>query len=88
MSLSERPHFLALRQEHGFTSQQVAQEAGLSLSEEYRAEIGCAVEAEVAERVRAAFSRLTGQTWSLAEMAVTTQKEASYEQHRSFSHLS
>lgn len=88
MVQSERPRFLALRLEHGFTSQQVAQEAGVSLSEEYRAEIGCTVEAEVAERVRAAFSRLTGQAWSLADMAITTRKEASYEQRRSLSYLS
>lgn len=79
--MSERSRFLALRREHGLTSQQVAQEADLPLSDEYKAEIGCIVEADVAERIRAAFSRLTGQTWSLAETAIATRKEAAYEQH-------
>jgi len=71
MPPTERPRFLVLRQNSGLTSQQVAQEAGLPLSEEYRAEIGSAVEPDVAERVLAAFSRLTGKTWTLAETAIT-----------------
>jgi transcriptional regulator with XRE-family HTH domain len=46
--MTERPRFLTLRREHGLTSEQVAKEAGLTLAEEYRAEIGSAVEPDVA----------------------------------------
>ena len=74
MQTTERPRFLVLRQNSGLTSQQVAQEAGLPLSDEYRAEIGCVVEADVAERVRAAFSRLTGQRWTLTELAIALRQ--------------
>ena len=74
MQTDERPRFLVLRQNSGLTSQQVAHEAGLPLADEYRAEIGCVVEADVAERVQAAFARLTGKTWTLAELAITLRQ--------------
>ena len=75
MQTTERPRFLVLRQESGLTSQQVAQEAGLPLADEYRAEIGCVVEPEVAERILTAFSRLTGKPWTIAELAINMRKE-------------
>ncbi len=80
--MTERPLFLVLRRNSGLTSQQVAQEAGLSLADEYRAEIGSAIEAHLAERIVAAFSRLTGKTWSVAEMAISIRKDTPYGQHQ------
>ena len=77
----ELPLFLTVRRDSGLTSQEVVQEAGLSLSDEYRAEIGSAIEAHLAEQIVAAFSRLTGKTWSVDEMAITTRKDAVYEQY-------
>lgn len=70
MQIHERPRFLLIRRASGLTSEHVAQEAGLSLSEEYRAELGNAVEPEVAERLVAAFSRLTGKDWTVQETAI------------------
>lgn len=76
MQINERPRFLMRRRESGLTSEQVAKEAGLSLADEYRAEIGSVVELEVAERILAAFSRLTDKPWTLAEISINIQKEA------------
>lgn len=70
MQFYERPRFLLIRRASGLTSERVAQEAGLSLYEEYRAELGNAVEPEVAERLAAAFSRLTGKAWTVQETAI------------------
>jgi transcriptional regulator with XRE-family HTH domain len=75
MSIDERPRFLTLRRESGLTSEQVAQKAGLSLSDEYRAEIGSAMEPEVAERILEAFSSLTGKAWTMRETAINVQRE-------------
>ena len=74
MQTTERPCFLWLRREYGLTSEQVAQEAGLPLADEYQAEIGCGVAPETAERVRAAFSRLTGKAWAMQETAIHIRK--------------
>lgn len=68
--MTERPRFLTVRRLWGLTSEQVAQEAGLTLTEEYRAEIGGTVEPEVAERLLTAFARLTGRKWTLEEIAI------------------
>ncbi len=73
--MTERPRFLALRREHGLTSEQVAKEAGLTLAEEYRAEIGGTVAPDVAERLLAAFCRLTGKAWTIEETAINKRRE-------------
>jgi hypothetical protein len=70
-----RRRFLLVRQESGLTSEHVAQEAGLTLAEEYRAEISCAVEPATAARLLTAFCRLTGASWTLEESAILTRKE-------------
>lgn len=75
MNRDERPRFLTLRRESGLTSEQVAKEARLSLSDEYRAEIGSAVEPEIAARVLAAFSTLTGKVWAMQETAINVRQE-------------
>ncbi len=72
---TERPSFLWLRREYGLTSEQVAQEAKLPLADEYQAEIGCEVTPDIAERVRAAFSRLTRKTWTMQETAIILRKD-------------
>jgi transcriptional regulator with XRE-family HTH domain len=76
ISMSERPHrFLALRLQSGLTSEQVAQKAGLTLGDEYRAETGSAIEQDVAERILTAFSQLTGKVWTMQEAAINVRKE-------------
>ena len=75
MNRDERPRFLTLRRESGLTSEQVAKEARLSLSDEYRAEIGSAIEPEIAARVLAAFSTLTGKVWTMQETAINVRQE-------------
>lgn len=77
----ERPRFLTLRQESGFTSEQVAQAAQLSLSDEYRAEIVCAIEPEMAVRILTAFSTLTGKGWTMQEIAINVQSGRERELH-------
>jgi len=75
MPTDERPRFLTLRRESGLTSEQVAKEARLSLSDEYRAEIGSAIEPEIATRILTAFSTLTGKAWTMQETAINVQRE-------------
>lgn len=75
MNRDEQPRFLTLRRESGLTSEQVAQAAKLSLSDEYRAEIGCAIEPEMAARILAAFSILTGKGWTMQEIAINIRSE-------------
>jgi len=75
MQLSdERSRFLLQRRNSGLTSQQVAREAGLSLAEEYRAEIGCEVEADSAQRLLEALGRLTGKPWTLHDAAIVVKQ--------------
>lgn len=74
MLTSEHPRFLMVRRESGLTSERVAQEAGLSLADEYGAELGNAMEPAVAEHLLAAFSRLTGRAWTLQETAICVRK--------------
>lgn len=71
-STDERPRsrFLLLRRCSGLTSEGIAREAGLPLIEKYRAEIGWAVEPDVAARLLAAFSRQTDKCWTLSDMAL------------------
>jgi len=45
------------------------------LSDEYRAEIGSAIEPEIAARVLAAFSTLTGKVWTMQETAINVRQE-------------
>ena len=75
MPIDGRPRFLTLRRESGLTSEEVAREAQLSLSDEYRAEIGSAIEPEIAARVLAAFSTLTGKVWTMQETAINVRQE-------------
>ena len=75
MPIDERPRFLTLRRESGLTSEQVAQQAKLALCDEYRAEIGCVIEPEIAMRILAAFSTLTGKPWTMQETAINVRPE-------------
>ncbi len=75
MQTAEQYHFLTRRQESGLTSEQFAEAAELALAEEYRAEIGCIMQPEIASRLLAAFSRLTGRSWTMEEAAIKTPRE-------------
>ena len=60
MTQTKKPTLLSLRQKMGMTTTQLAQYAGVSLTEAYVVEIGGFVDPETARRVVAAFSQLSG----------------------------
>lgn len=57
---TKKPTLLSLRQKTDMTTQQLAQHAGVSLTEAYVVEIGGFVDQETARRVVVAFSQLSG----------------------------
>jgi hypothetical protein len=65
---TKKPTLLSLRQQTKITTQELAQQARVSLTEAYVVEIGGFAEREVAERVLAAFSRLSGTAYTLDDV--------------------
>ncbi len=71
---SEKPTLMQLRRSYNqnadtpITSQQLAQAAQVSLSDEFLVELGRPVDAVVVNRVIGAFSTLTGQHYTLADV--------------------
>jgi len=68
MDRKKKPTLLRLRQKTSITTQQVALEAGVSLTEAYVVEIGGFVDREIAEKVITAFSRLSGTHYTLHDI--------------------
>lgn len=73
---SRLPTMQALRRKTPLTSRQVAEAAGVPLRVEYVLEIGGMVTQEDAEKVLAAFSRLTGEPYSLHNVQVQLAQNA------------
>ena len=63
-----KPTLLSLRHQTKITTQDIAQEAGVSISEAYVVEIGGFADREVAEKVIRAFSRLSGTEYTLDDI--------------------
>ncbi|MBA2677054.1 MAG: hypothetical protein H0U76_01435 [Ktedonobacteraceae bacterium] len=68
MSKEKKPTLLSIRQRTRISTEQVAKEAGVSLTEVYVVEIGGFVKKEVATRVLAAFVRLSGMYYTLDDI--------------------
>jgi hypothetical protein len=80
---SEKPTLMQLRRSYNqnaqtpITSQHLAQVAQVSLSDEFLVELGRPVDAMVVNRVIGAFSTLTGQHYTLADIEVRFKDSAS-----------
>ena len=68
MDGKKKPTLLKLRQKTSITTQQLALEAGVSLTETYVVEIGGFVDREIAEKVVTAFSRLSSTQYTLNDI--------------------
>ena len=68
MDTTKKPTLLNLRQKTVITTQELAQKAGVSLTEAYVVEIGGFVNKETATRVLAAFTQLTGTHYTLNDI--------------------
>jgi hypothetical protein len=73
---SDRPTLQAARREAHLTSREVAEAAGVPLKIEYQMEIGGIVSQEDAEKILAAFSRLSGEACSLDTVQVALSHHA------------
>jgi len=65
---TKKPTLLSLRQQTKITTQDVAQKAGVSLTEAYIVEIGGFADKVIAEKVIAAFSQLSGTAYTLNDI--------------------
>lgn len=65
---AKKPTLLSIRQHTQISTQQLAREAGVSLTEAYVVEIGGFVDRETAEKVIMAFSRLSGTPYTLSDI--------------------
>jgi predicted transcriptional regulator len=68
MGTEKKPTLLRLRQQTSISTQQLAREAGVSLTEAYVVEIGGFTDRAIAERVIKAFSRLSGTAYMLDDI--------------------
>ena len=68
MDEAKKPTLLRLRQQTGISTQELAQQAGVSLTEAYVVEIGGFANSEVAEKVIRAFSLLSGTAYTLDDI--------------------
>lgn len=68
-----KPTLLVARRAHDIPSRTIAETAGVSLADEYLMEIGGMVSEEIATKVLAAFSKLTGTTYTLADISVSVK---------------
>src|SRR5450755_541899 len=73
---SNRPTLQTARREAHLTSREVAEAAGVPLEIEYQMEIGGIVSQEDAEKILAAFSRLSGEACSLDTVQVALSQQA------------
>lgn len=73
---SRLPTLQALRRKTPLTAREVAETAGVPLRIEYVMEIGGLVSQQEAEKVLAAFSRLTGEPYSLTNVQVHLAQNA------------
>ena len=64
----KKPTLLSIRQRTQISTEQLAEEAGVSLTEVYVVEIGGFVKKEVASRVIAAFVKLSGVYYTLDDI--------------------
>ena len=64
----KKPTLLSLRQHTKITTQDLAQQAGVSLTEAYVVEIGGFADRAIAEKVIRAFSQLSGTTYTLDDI--------------------
>ncbi len=68
MNTMQKPTLLSLRQHTTITTQDVAQKAGVSLTEAYIVEIGGFADRKIAEKVLSAFSLLSGMQYTLNDI--------------------
>lgn len=64
----KKPTLLSIKHRTGITTEQLAAEAGVTLGQAYTVEIGGFVDKELAERVMAAFTKLTGLHYTLDDI--------------------
>ena len=70
MKTTKKPTLLSLRQLTTITTQEVAEMAGVSLTQAYVVEIGGFTESEIAEKVISAFSTLSGTRYTLEDICL------------------
>lgn len=68
MKRIRKPTLLSLRQQTKITTQEVADKAGVSLTQAYVVEIGGFTDREIAEKVIRAFSYLSGMHYTLDDI--------------------
>ncbi len=68
MDTAKKPTLLRLRQQAGISTQELAQQAGVSLTQAYVVEIGGFADRAIAERVIRAFSQLSGTAYTLDDI--------------------
>lgn len=68
MDTTKKPTLLSLRQQTTITTQELAQKAGVSLTQTYIVEIGGFADRTIAEKVIAAFSLLSGMRYTLNDI--------------------
>jgi len=67
--MERKPTLLSIRQQHThITTEQLAEEAGMSLGQTYTVEIGGFTTKDTAVQVLAAFRRLSGKAYTLDEI--------------------
>ncbi len=64
----KKPTLLSIRQQTKITTQEIAQQAGVSLTETYVVEIGGFADRAIAEKVLRAFSQLSGTAYTLDDI--------------------
>jgi hypothetical protein len=78
---SEKPTLLQLRRDYNkhtdtpITSKQIAEKAAVSQADEFLMELGCPVNAAIANRVINAFNTITGKQYTFNEMKVSLKKD-------------
>jgi DNA-binding XRE family transcriptional regulator len=68
VNVTKKPTLLSLRQKTAITTQELAQKAGVSLTEVYIVEIGGFSNRMIAEKVISAFSLLSGMRYTLNDI--------------------
>ena len=68
MNKTKRPTLLSLRQRTKITTQELARQAGVTLTEAYVVEIGGFADRMIAEKVIRAFSQLSGTAYTLDDI--------------------